>query len=505
MDPATGIYSCDDHLDLSAVPPERLAVTPAARARRARRRTWSTRDGKPVWVCEDRVIGRSGNAGASAAREAARARSGAPASTTTATAPAHRSCGSRTWTATACAASVIYGPLVARLPDRRSRAAERVLTRRGTTGRSRSSTRSRPIGCACSRSCPATPPRPRRPSSSAARRSVTAARSSACSTSTSATRPGIGCGPRREAHRSADQLPHQGRHVVEAQLPDRQVAVGRVRDAAAAAARRAARHDGVLRRARTAPRPDARARGVGHRLAAVLPRAHGRRVARARRQARLRAEHRRRASCSAARCIAHLRGGRARPRSSSRTSAPTRACGRPTTRTPTARSPTRGTRSRSRSARCPPPTAARSPRPTARGCTASLHEPDAGQRGPWLRPRLAADAGHRRDGGVLPRARVRRGRAPARRLGLRREPDDQLPPPGDVAARRTSRCGRRPRSRRAAISASCGTARRSRWHARSTHAGAAIIEGPVARDGGRRADGVERVRRAIPTATCSSS
>ena len=89
------------------------------------------------------------------------------------------------------------------------------------------------------------------------------------------------------------------------------------------------------------PRPHARARGVGHRLAAVLPRAHGRRVA--------------------ARCgdkldyapsippselfrrqvMRDVRGGRARPRSSSRSSAPTRACGRPTIRTPTARSPTR--------------------------------------------------------------------------------------------------------------------------------------------------------------------
>ena len=105
-----------------------------------------------------------------------------------------------------------------------------------------------------------------------------------------------------EADRPADQLPHQGRHVVEAQLPDRQVAVGRVRDAccrcsSTSRSRRwcsAARSNGT--------RAAARARGVGHRLAAVLPRAHGPRVAGAARQARLRAEHRRRASCSAARC-----------------------------------------------------------------------------------------------------------------------------------------------------------------------------------------------------------
>ena len=59
MDPATGIYSCDDHLDLSAVPPE--CGSRGCRARRpSAARAWSTRDGKPVWVCEDRVIGRSG-------------------------------------------------------------------------------------------------------------------------------------------------------------------------------------------------------------------------------------------------------------------------------------------------------------------------------------------------------------------------------------------------------------------------------------------------------------
>lgn len=59
MDPATAIYSCDDHLDLSAVPPgvweSRL---PRAEGERGPRVV--TRDGTAVWVCEDRVIGRSG-------------------------------------------------------------------------------------------------------------------------------------------------------------------------------------------------------------------------------------------------------------------------------------------------------------------------------------------------------------------------------------------------------------------------------------------------------------
>jgi predicted TIM-barrel fold metal-dependent hydrolase len=57
--PATGVYSCDDHLDLSAVPPDvwqsRLTRPDAERGPRV-----ETRDGVAVWVCEDRVIGRSG-------------------------------------------------------------------------------------------------------------------------------------------------------------------------------------------------------------------------------------------------------------------------------------------------------------------------------------------------------------------------------------------------------------------------------------------------------------
>ncbi len=59
MDPAARIYSCDDHLDLPAVPRDlwqsRLARAQAERALRV-----EERDGKHVWVCEDRVLGASG-------------------------------------------------------------------------------------------------------------------------------------------------------------------------------------------------------------------------------------------------------------------------------------------------------------------------------------------------------------------------------------------------------------------------------------------------------------
>jgi len=59
MDPATRIYSCDDHLDLPAVPPQVWqSRLPRGQAERGPRVV--TRDGESVWVCEDRVLGRSG-------------------------------------------------------------------------------------------------------------------------------------------------------------------------------------------------------------------------------------------------------------------------------------------------------------------------------------------------------------------------------------------------------------------------------------------------------------
>jgi predicted TIM-barrel fold metal-dependent hydrolase len=59
MEPATALYSCDDHLDLRAVPRElwqsRLSRGYADRGPRV-----VTCDGVAVWVCEDRVLGGSG-------------------------------------------------------------------------------------------------------------------------------------------------------------------------------------------------------------------------------------------------------------------------------------------------------------------------------------------------------------------------------------------------------------------------------------------------------------
>ncbi len=61
MDPATRIYSCDDHLDLPAVPPSLWeSRLPRAQAERGLRVV--ERDGRRVWVCEDQVLFGSGNA-----------------------------------------------------------------------------------------------------------------------------------------------------------------------------------------------------------------------------------------------------------------------------------------------------------------------------------------------------------------------------------------------------------------------------------------------------------
>ena len=59
MDTATALYSCDDHLDLRAVPPD-LWQSRLPRALAASGPRVTSRDGSSVWVCEDRVLGGSG-------------------------------------------------------------------------------------------------------------------------------------------------------------------------------------------------------------------------------------------------------------------------------------------------------------------------------------------------------------------------------------------------------------------------------------------------------------
>jgi predicted TIM-barrel fold metal-dependent hydrolase len=60
MTTSGSLYSCDDHLDLRAVPPDlweqRLSARDAERGPRV-----VERDGQRAWVCEDRVLGGSGN------------------------------------------------------------------------------------------------------------------------------------------------------------------------------------------------------------------------------------------------------------------------------------------------------------------------------------------------------------------------------------------------------------------------------------------------------------
>jgi predicted TIM-barrel fold metal-dependent hydrolase len=59
MNPSTAIYSCDDHLDLYAVPPD-VWTARLPRDQVDRGPHVEHRDGTAFWICEDRVLGRSG-------------------------------------------------------------------------------------------------------------------------------------------------------------------------------------------------------------------------------------------------------------------------------------------------------------------------------------------------------------------------------------------------------------------------------------------------------------
>ena len=113
----------------------------------------------------------------------------------TATGSATRSCGWRTWTWTGCGLLLDLRPRPAHPLHPRARHAVRLLRgveRLGHRGVQR--LRSRPA-VAPSRSCPATRPRPRWPSSNGWPHSATVARSSTCSTSMPATRRGTPAEP----------------------------------------------------------------------------------------------------------------------------------------------------------------------------------------------------------------------------------------------------------------------------------------------------------------------
>ena len=59
MDQATALYSCDDHLDLRALPPD-LWQSRLPQDQRERGPRVVSRDDESVWVCEGRVLGGSG-------------------------------------------------------------------------------------------------------------------------------------------------------------------------------------------------------------------------------------------------------------------------------------------------------------------------------------------------------------------------------------------------------------------------------------------------------------
>ena len=114
MNPATGIYSCDDHLDLRAVPPG-LWASRLSRADAERGPHVVERDGESVWICEDRVLGGSGNPRDSALLKSLSAigRAGIDDDGYRAGTPELRL---QDMDRDGLAASVIYGPLALGLP-----------------------------------------------------------------------------------------------------------------------------------------------------------------------------------------------------------------------------------------------------------------------------------------------------------------------------------------------------------------------------------------------------
>ena len=114
MERAVGIYSCDDHLDLRAVPPG-LWSARLSRADAARGPHVVERDGERVWTCEDRVLGGSGNPRDSALLKSLNAigRAGIEDDGYRAGTPALRL---QDMDRDGLAASVIYGPLALGLP-----------------------------------------------------------------------------------------------------------------------------------------------------------------------------------------------------------------------------------------------------------------------------------------------------------------------------------------------------------------------------------------------------
>jgi predicted TIM-barrel fold metal-dependent hydrolase len=112
VDATTGVLSCDDHLDLYAVPPtvweSRLTSSHVERGPRV-----TERDGRRVWVCEDRVLGFSGAASEAAKKLTAIGRAGIEDDGYRAGTPELRL---QDMDRDGLWASVIYGPLALGLP-----------------------------------------------------------------------------------------------------------------------------------------------------------------------------------------------------------------------------------------------------------------------------------------------------------------------------------------------------------------------------------------------------
>ena len=142
----TAIYSCDDHLDLRAVPPELWQRRGCRSADVERGPRVVERDDELVWVCEGRDLGGSGYAGATGERIRALNAIGRAGIDDDGYRAGQRAvCASRTSTATGSRRPSSTGPSPSGCPSRIRRCRPRA-SRRGTTGPPTTSTRSRPTG-----------------------------------------------------------------------------------------------------------------------------------------------------------------------------------------------------------------------------------------------------------------------------------------------------------------------------------------------------------------------
>ena len=335
---APDLCSCDDHLDLHAMPTD-LWVTRLAGAQAEHAPHVVVQDGRPFWICEDRVMGRSGMGKSALAKSlSAIGRAGIDDDGFRAGTPELRL---QDMDRDGLRASVIYGPLSLGFPHRRPRVGEACYAAWNDWAVEEFN------AAAPDRLCVLAFLPGRSPEAAAAELERCAALGHrGAIIGVFDIDAGDPSWDRLWAAAAQTGLPISF-HIRGGTSSKLSYQIGKWQSAAfasapAAPARRTARDDDLLWCVGASPRPHAGAGRVGHRLVAVLLGADGPRVGEPARQARLRAGL---PPSELFRSQVWPRSRRSRwPPSSSRCSAPTPACGHPTIRTPTARSRTPGRR-----------------------------------------------------------------------------------------------------------------------------------------------------------------